>query len=378
MIEHSSRAYANNRKIDYSLALSMADQLGAKSYKKLVDHFRSAEEVFHADAYAIAATRAISYQLASNIIKKKEYLFAQAEQVVVAHKKRGIFIIPYESPSYPERLKNIPNPPPQLYTTRLSEMNKPRVVAIVGTRNATAYGKGLVKELVEALAAYDVAIVSGFAYGIDICAHREAVACNLTTFGVIAGGLDMIYPSSHIREISGIHAKEGALISEHSAGVKPERYLFPARNRIVAGMVDGVVIVEAGEKSGALITAKHANALHREVFALPGSIKNPYVAGCHYLIKTHQAHMITAAADLAYIMNWEARPSDREDQPSWPRVSQAEEALLSVLAAEGKLPMEIVANKTGIALEELLSLALQLEVKGLLKELPGNLYTLCP
>ncbi len=374
---------SKEKKVQYSVALSMVKNLGPQMYKKLLGVFGTAENVFHMLAKHNANETKIRHDIVTQITKKKNHLLSKAEKVLTSHYEKGFNVIPYENECYPDRLRQIYSAPPILYTSRSLDLNKFRCIAVVGTRNATNYGKQFVKEFIANLSVYNnVVIISGLAYGIDICAHKEALACGLPTVAVVAGGLNMIYPAEHATHLKAINEK-GCVISEYPLDVKPEKHHFPSRNRIIAGLVDGVVIVEADQKSGALITAKYANEFGREVFALPGSIKATYSKGNHYLIKTHQAHIITETKDFTYVMNWEttntsvAQPQKLRHRAFFGNLAGEEKSVVTMLEKYVALSMDELSTKTRICLEKLSRLMIQLEMKRFIANVPGNKYALC-
>src|SRR5690606_16227964 len=219
----------------------------------------------------------------------------------------------YTDKNYPTRLKQINDAPSLLYVKGNVDFENQKMVAIVGTRKATEYGKRCVEDLVAELVPHRATIVSGLAYGIDIHAHKQAVKNDLPTFGVMGSGMDIIYPSAHKETAKKMFAN-GGLITEHPFGTKPDAHNFPARNRIVAALSDAVIIVEAAAKGGALITADIANSYNKDVFAMPGNLRQSHSAGCNNLIKSNRAHLLTSVKDLEYIMNWDpaVKPSRKE------------------------------------------------------------------
>jgi DNA processing protein len=223
-----------------------------------------------------------------------------------------------------------------------------------------------------------VLIVSGLAYGIDTCAHLIALEFGLPTVGVLAHGLDRIYPSVNSR-LAGRMIKSGALVTEFLAGTNPDRENFPKRNRIIAGLADAVLVIEAGKKGGALITADIANSYNRDVFAIPGRTDDHFSEGCNHLIKTNQAALIQSGADILYIMNWEE--SEQKEKKTiqkqlFVELEPEEEIVINFLNQNGNTSIDIISLKSGISLGKLSSVLLNLEFKGLVKSLPGKMYGL--
>ena len=228
----------------------------------------------------------------------------KAEDELRFIEKNGIEIIFYTDSAYPKRLKNCNDSPVLLFSRGNANLNMQHVVSIVGTRNATEYGKHLCHQLVEELQQYNVLIVSGLALGIDVAAHKEAIKLDMPTVGVLGHGLDRLYPGQN-RSTAEKMVHNGALLSEYPSGTIPDRENFPQRNRIVAGMTDATVVIEAGVKGGALITAEIANSYNRDVFAFPGRVGDDYSEGCNFIIRNNKAQLLTCVADLAYSMGWE-------------------------------------------------------------------------
>jgi len=250
-------------------------------------------------------------------------------------------------------------------------------VSIVGTRSSTDYGEDWTKEFVQELAKHNVLLVSGLAYGIDICAHKSALEFGIPTIGVLGHGLDRIYPAKH-SEFAKEMIHHGALVSEFTSGNKPSRENFPKRNRIVAGMSDAIIVVEARKRGGALITADLGVQYNRDVFALPGNYRQQSSEGCNHLIKSTKAHLIETISDLEYIMNWNDDVNGGTCEDSFQtelfvQLSNEEETVLNTLLIKPQ-PIDVIALKVKMPISTLIQVLLQLELKGLAKNLPGNQY----
>lgn len=357
----------------HAIALSMVKNVGPHTYKQLIDKHGGVAGFFEQD---IQISKLVA------IKKAADDLLPHAACLLEAHSKKGIEIVAYGDVNYPVRLGHIYHPPKILYASNGgAHLDDARMVAIVGTREATNYGKNFVKQLISDMRGYGVTIVSGLAYGIDICAHEAALSAGMSTVAVIGSGLDMIYPFAHEKYISAIN-KNGCVVTEHPLGTKAEKHHFPIRNRIIAGLADVVVVVEGGIKSGALLTAKHANEAGREVFALPGDIAHKKSKGCHQLIKTHQAHMITEVADIAYLMNWEkvgAAPLVAQKESShidMASLNEEERRIIRILQGQKKIGLDELSKASRLSVEALLPLMLQLAMKRCIDILPGDQYKL--
>ena len=212
---------------------------------------------------------------------------------------------------YPKRLLNCYDSPTLLYYKGEADLNSEKIIAVIGTRNHTEYGKQVTEKLIRELTEQNVVVVSGLAYGIDAIAHKAAVKNNLKTVGVLAHGLDQVYPSQHTGLAKEMLQAGGGLLTEFRSKTKPDKHNFPTRNRIVAGMSDATIVIETGIKGGSMITAELANNYNKDVFAYPGSVNDGKSAGCNYLIKNNKAVLLTDAQELIELMNWEEtnRPS---------------------------------------------------------------------
>jgi len=252
---------------------------------------------------------------------------------------------------------------------------KKKVISIVGTRNITSYGTAFCEKLIEDLAPLDPVIVSGFAYGVDICAQKTAIKHGLQTIGCLAHGLNQIYPKIHSKFVPDVE-KNGGFVTEFWSTSNPDRENFLKRNRIIAGMSEATIVVESAEKGGSLVTADIANSYNREVFAVPGRAKDKYSSGCNNLIKQQKAHMITSAADLIYLLNWELE--EKETKPIQKQLfielDEVEKAIYSYLQKEGKQLLDSIALDCKLPIFKVSSTLLNMEMKGVIRPLPGKLF----
>lgn len=361
----------------YELALHLTPGIGNVNIKALISHCGSAEAVLKTPKGKLAKTPGIGIITASKI-HQGNYL-KQAEEELEKAEKVGIKTICYTSKQYPKQLKSIPDSPAILFVKGNVNFNEHKTVAIVGTRKATKYGKELTASIIKELAPYNPIIVSGLAYGIDIKAHSEALNQGLTTVAIMASGADIIYPAAH-KAVAKEITQHGALITEHKLGTPPDAPRFPARNRIIAGLSDATVVIEAARKGGALITAEIANGYNRDVFALPGNAGSIYSEGCNHLIKANKAHLITSAKDIAYIMGWEDLGNNISNtQPAidFSKLSLDEQIMIKLLSeSNGGLHIDLICIKSQFNASRVASILLQLEFQGLVKSLPGKLYAL--
>ncbi|MCS6832033.1 MAG: DNA-protecting protein DprA, partial [Flammeovirgaceae bacterium] len=253
-----------------------------------------------------------------------------------------------------------------------------KAIAIVGTRRATDYGKRIVEELIAVLATYDdILIVSGLAYGIDIHVHKCCLQYRIPTVGVMGSGIDVVYPPTHRTVAQEMIKQGGGLLTEYKIGTSPDAPHFPERNRIIAGLVDVVVVVEAAQSGGALITAEYANNYHREVAAFPGSVFHEFSEGCHQLIRLHKAHLITKANDLIELMNWNKKQTSSSPQPTrMPQHLSQDEQKIWLLLAEQPLHIDELSIRSHIPIHTLASILLAMELNGWIQALPGKRFKL--
>ena len=358
----------------YQIALSQVRGVGYTLAQRLMAQFGSAQAVFQSTLPALRKALGPSRHLAPSIYNS-DGVVTQANELLASHHKANIRVITSWETAYPERLKHTYGAPMLLYLRGNVDLNTAKIISIVGTRRATNYGRKAVEVLLSGLSAYPLLIVSGLAYGIDIHAHRVALALGLPTLAVLAGGVDTIHPKAH-KTVAEAMLALGGLLSEHPLQSRPEAYQFAARNRIIAGIADATIVVEAGQKSGALITAHYANEYNREVFAVSGSIDAPYSVGCHHLIKTHQAHLLTSALDLVDALNWGTLvPNAKSILQRLPELKSVEK---KVVQAVGNLEVHIdtLSYQTQIPLNQLSGILLKLELKKVVKALPGNKFRL--
>lgn len=300
-----------------------------------------------------------------------------AQQEMEFIQKGNITPLYFTDPAYPHRLAECVDAPVLLYYRGSADLNAAKVVSVVGTRRATDYGRSFCEAMIRDLADYfpQLIIVSGLAYGIDICAHRAALKQGLDTVGVLAHGLDHIYPSSH-RNTAIEMVAHGGLITEYPGYHAMHPAFFVARNRIVAGLADAVVIVESREKGGALITAGIAESYHRDVFALPGDIQRESSAGCNHLIRHNRAALITSADDLVEAMCWNVPRREAVQRSLFPDLTAEEQVLVDYLKEQGEGQINRMTVELDRPLSQLLSVLVELEFKGVVKALPGGIYKL--
>ena len=365
----------NNQQL-YEVAIGMIPGIGPQLTRMLISYCGSAESVFKEKKGKLLKVPGVGLSTAESILNQNVLSFAEKE--IELAEKSGVQIIFYTSKKFPDRLKNLHDTPSILYFKGNADLNSKKVLSIVGTRNASEYGKEILEQFVKDISAYkDLLIVSGLAYGIDIVAHKASLNAGIPTVGVMASGVDIIYPALH-KDIAKRMVDHGGVLTEYKLGSKPEPARFPARNRIIAGLSDAVLVVEAAQKGGALITAEIANEYNREVFAMPGNIGLKYSEGCNNLIRDHKAHILTSSKDLEFFLNWTTSEESIPEKiiPSFSHLEGEAMEIVNFLQTIDSILIDELSWKSQIPLTRLASLLLNLEFDGIVKSLPGKKYKL--
>ena len=360
-----------------NLSLVRIPHVGDVHISQLISYAGSATAVFKMSRKQLEAIPGIGAIRALSILEghdprrsEREILFAQ---------KNGIEIIVRGTENYPHRLDQCHDAPHLLFYKGNVPLHQQRILGVVGTRSPTTYGKERAVELMASLAGENVLIVSGLAYGIDTIAHKEAMHMGMSTIGVLAHGLDKIYPAAN-RAMALAMVSNGGLLTECWQGTKPEKQNFPKRNRIVAGLCDAVVVVESGERGGSLITAGIANSYNRDVFAFPGKATDLQSKGCNHLIRNHQAQLISTGWDLLESMNWHSATKNSlpQQRSLFPELSEEEARIYNLIAAFDTLSIDQLQDSAGMRSSLLAAILLSLELKGVLHVLPGKAYAVIP
>ncbi len=360
----------------YQIALSLLPEIGPRSVRKLVAHIGSVEGVFLEKKALLLKIPGIS----SARIKKLDINTAlrRAENELNYLQKNNINYTFYLNDDYPNRLKECEDGPVILYHKGNIDFNADKVLSIVGTRQSTNYGEGLCKEMVAHLARKfpDIVIVSGFAYGVDICAHKAALNEGLDTIAVFGVGIEKIYPSVHAKYINQV-LSHGGIVSEFPSDQKANAGNFVSRNRIIAGLADATVVVESGSKGGALITADMALSYNRDVFSFPGRVGDPFSTGCNKIVKNNVAGLIESGEDLVLAMKWDSTVNKQAKQTSlFVDLSPEEEAVVTILKEKGDLTIDTISRLLSKPVSLVSALLLNLEFNGIVQSLPGKNYKL--
>lgn len=341
--------------------------------KRLINHLGSAEAVFKAKRQQVLAIEGVGDILYNNLKNPDVFKLAEAEIKFISG--NNISASFYLDKEYPERLKHCIDGPVVLFSSGNIDIEGRKMLSIVGTRQMTAYGADFTRKLLEDLAPLNPVIVSGFAYGVDIHAHIVAMDLGLQTIGVVAHGLNQVYPKVHKKYVARME-ENGGFMTEFWSSSNPDKENFVKRNRIVAGLSEATLIVESAEKGGSLITANVANDYNRDVFAVPGRITDKYSMGCNNLIKTQRANLLTGAADLMYIMNWqteEKKPKPVQKQ-LFISLEDDEQKVYDYLLKNGKEQLDLIALACEMPVFKLSSMLLTMELKGVIRPLPGKMF----
>jgi DNA processing protein len=359
----------------HQIALSCINGIGPVLARNLISFCGSPEEVFRARNKLLNKIPGIGTKTIELINNHKAFERAERELAFIERYKIKTLFLTDED--YPKRLKNCFDAPIMLYFKGTADLNSGKVISIVGTRSSTEYGREVCNSLLADLKIHNPLIISGLAYGVDFMAHREALKNSMATVGIMAHGLDRIYPSQH-RTLAEKMVVNGGLLTEFMSGTSPDRENFPKRNRIIAGLADITIVVEANVKGGALITAELANSYNRDVFAYPGRASDEFSSGCNLLIKTNRANLMTKMADIEYIVGW-VQPHDavHTRQLRLPiDLTREEKTIIDVLVGKGNLLVDELSILTGFSQSQLALTVLGMEMKGLLISLPGKMYKL--
>lgn len=360
----------------YKIALTQIPNIGPILARNLLSYCGSPEAVFKSKVSTLEKIPGIGNILARTITTSAALQLAEHEiSLLERHHVRGYF---FTDPQYPERLRHLPDSPLMLYVRGDVDLNARRSIGIVGTRMPTAQGLALCEEFVRELTPYSPLIISGLAYGIDIGAHRSALASGLSTIGVLAHGLGYLYPAAH-KAVASKMEQQGALVSEYLYNVSPDRENFPQRNRVVAGLCDAIVVVETGIQGGSMITAQLANDYNRDVFAFPGRVQDSISKGCNLLIKTNRAALIESASDLINAMSWEEQGQRHMIQKElFLDLSPEAKKIVDLMQKFEEISFDQLAFSSGTAPGALASLLLDLEFQGVVRSLPGKRYAFIP
>lgn len=363
----------STNQLRYTLALQRVNNLGDTSAKKLIQIVGSAEGVFREKKRNLLKIDGIGAFKIKGL--EDTSLLDQADFELRFISENNISISYFQDKEYPEKLKHCVDGPLLFFHSGNIDLRRKKLISIVGTRNITSYGRLQCEKLVADIAFFDPVIISGFAYGVDITAHQAALQNKLQTIGCLAHGLNKVYPKAHIKYMAQMR-EHGGFISEFWSDDSFDRTNFLKRNRIIAGLSEATIVIESAAKGGSLVTADIANSYNREVFAIPGRVTDKQSEGCNNLIKTQQAHVLSSAADLIYMLGWnldEQRLNAQQTQ-LFVELSEEEKPIYEFLKTTEKEVLDIIALKCKIPTYKAATLLLGMELKGAIRPLPGKLF----
>jgi DNA processing protein len=362
--------------LTYQIGLTLLDGVGDVLAKNLVAYCGSAEQVFKTKKGLLEKIPGIGTYTSNAILASKSVL-DRAEREIKFIEDKKIKPLFFTDNDFPQRLKSCNDSPVMLYYKGNANLNVDKIVAVVGTRTPSVYGKQMTEKLIADLSNSGCLVVSGLAYGIDVTAHKCSLENGLNTVGVLAHGLDRVYPSVHTQYAEKM-ISQGGLLTEHLSETNPDKENFPKRNRIVAGMCDALVVVESKRGGGSLITATIANSYNKDIFAYPGKANDLLSEGCNGLIKSNRANLMESAADLLYIMNWNDELKKKQKAQITLPVNLTPEEQLIIKAFENKKQLHVdeICYATNFTISKTSAHLLQLEFSNVIKSLPGKIYQL--
>jgi DNA processing protein len=355
------------------IAFTLIPLVGPILGRQLIAYCGSVEGVFAETKHRIKMIPGIGEEIASQILNTRP-LFIAAEEELKRTQQHDVRFIFYSDNDFPSRLLHIPDAPLGLYAKGNVQLNAERCVAIIGTRKPTVYGKACTEEIIQSLTTYDIMVVSGLAYGIDIHAHRMCVELNIPTIGVMGSGMGNIYPDSHV-SVAKQMMETGGLVTEFTFDTGPDAVNFPMRNRIVAGMCDVLIVIESGIKGGSMITAALANDYNKDVAAIPGRKMDKASMGCNHLIKRQQAHLVESGDDIIELMAWNKKTRQQSFQGDlFTTMTAPEQKIYALIVERGEKDIDTLAYESKSTPGELASILLTLEFKGAIRSLPGKKF----
>ena len=359
----------------YQIALTLLPNIGDVHAKALINIYGDAASVFKAKKHELECIEGIGTVRAGSIKAFADFTSSEEEiKFIEQYKITPLFI---NDKNYPQRLLNCYDSPTMLYYRGNADLNSSKIISVVGTRNHSEYGKMICEKLVDELQLSNILIVSGLAFGIDTISHKAALKNGLQTVGVLAHGLDRIYPVQN-KTMARQMTEQGGLLTEFLSNTIPDKQNFPRRNRIVAGMCDALVVIESGKKGGSLITAELANSYNKDVFAVPGRNIDLKSEGCNYLIKNNKASLFTSATDILEMMNWTTtkKAGPKKQRELFIEFTPDEKIIVDILQSHENIQIDQLYFKSGLSSSAVAQALLMLEMQGLVTCLPGKVYML--
>ncbi len=358
----------------HQIALTLVPNIGDVRAKALLETFGDAESIFKASKKNLENIEGIGTIAASSIKQFSDFKICEDEIKFIEKSKITPLFITDEN--YPQRLLNCYDSPTLLYYKGNANLNTIKIISIVGTRSNSDYGKNVCDKIIEDLAEQNVLIISGLAFGIDTIAHKASLKNKLKTVGVMAHGLDKVYPAQN-KTLAVEMLSQGGLLTDFMSGTNPDRQNFPRRNRIVAGICDALIVIESSAKGGSLITAELANSYNKDVFAIPGRVTDSRSEGCNYLIRNNKSLLITSADDLLHIMNWKEAPKKiKQQRELFIELTPDEKIITDILKERENIQIDELYFKSGLSSSAVAQALLMLEMQGVVASLPGKVFKL--
>lgn len=361
----------------YQIALTLVPNIGSMRARILLERYGDAQTIFHTSATELGKIEGIGSIHAGHIQNFSD--FNRIEEEIAFIEKHAIQPLFLTDAAYPQRMLKCYDPPILLYYKGNADLNASRILSIVGTRNNTEYGRYLTEQLIKELADYNILVISGLAFGIDAIAHKNSLKQGLSTVGVLAHGLDTLYPQEHA-SLAKDMIRQGGLLTAFRSGTRLNKGYYPARNRIVAGMSDATVVIETGIKGGSMITAEIAHSYNRDVFAFPGRITDHKSAGCSYLIKKNKAVLLTDAEQLLTCLGWD-KENTLQEKTSFQKaifleLSPEEKKIVEILKEKQQVHIDEMNIKSNLSASTLAAVMLNLELQDVITSMPGKMYKL--
>jgi DNA processing protein len=358
----------------HQIALTLVPNIGDVRAKALLETFGDAESIFKASKKNLENIEGIGTIAANSIKHFADFKICEDEITFIEKSKITPLFITDEN--YPQRLLNCYDSPTLLYYKGNANLNTTKIISIVGTRSNSDYGKNVCDKIIEDLAEQNVLIISGLAFGIDTIAHKASLKNKLKTVGVMAHGLDKVYPAQN-KTLAVEMLSQGGILTDFMSGTNPDRQNFPRRNRIVAGICDALIVIESSAKGGSLITAELANSYNKDVFAIPGRVTDSRSEGCNYLIKNNKALLITSTDDLLHIMNWKEAPKKvKQQRELFIELTPDEKIITDILKERENIQIDELYFKSGLSSSAVAQALLMLEMQGVVASLPGKVFKL--
>ncbi len=361
----------------YKVAMTMISGVGIVNARSLLKACGSPEAIFAQGHQKLLSIHGIGPQI-TNQLKEKSKILEQAKNELERLKKEKISCTFFTDESFPRRLSRCSGSPLMLFTKGVNSLSNERVIAIVGTRKPSEYGKKMTQEIIQGLATVKPLIISGLAYGVDTCCHQQCVNSQVPTAAVLGHGFQFLYPPLNRKLAKKMLEQEGMLISQFPFDTKPDREHFPMRNRVIAGLADAVLVIESDRKGGSMITARITQSIKRDLFALPGPANLVTSRGCNLLIKEGKAKLIESAGDIIKEMSWdpEAHKAKQIQRNLFAEMDETEKTLATAFDKDKPTHRDQISFRSELSPGKISMTLLSLEMKGLLRTLPGNFYEL--